>query len=170
MSERDVQGVLLGQLMGQAMQEAGLKSGEVARRMGLSDQSTIDRWVRGERVPLATYLARFAEVVGKPMEYFFGATRGSLQRTLADAMLDFADMVMGAGRSAPGALERVFGQAAPISDEERRRLAEATPAIREGIRRLAGMDWDLLSETQKREVLDQVLALYHERAAAPDSV
>jgi len=55
--------------MREAMDMAGLTSGQVAYRMGVSD-GTVRCWTTGRRGISPDDLARFAQIVGYPAEYF----------------------------------------------------------------------------------------------------
>jgi transcriptional regulator with XRE-family HTH domain len=59
-----------GKRMRAAMDRAGLTSGQVAYRMGVSD-GTVRCWTTGRRGISPDDLARFAEIVNYPVEYFF---------------------------------------------------------------------------------------------------
>lgn len=55
--------------MREAMDKAGLTSGQVAYRMGVSD-GTVRGWTTGRRGIGPDELALFASIVGYPVEYF----------------------------------------------------------------------------------------------------
>lgn len=140
--------------MREAMEASGLDAATIAERMGVN-RSAVDKWLRGYSEPVATNIDAYAAVVGKPVEWFFDGGQRLIERTLIELMLDVADMVLGAGRSGPAAIDRVLGTEAPLTIEERQRLAAATPDFRGAIRQLAGRDWDLLTESEKRAVMER---------------
>lgn len=150
----------VGERVAAVLKERGISKCDAAQMMGYGRRSAaVTRLTQGQSLPEGDRLTRLERHLDLPEGYFLygDALRGG-DREFVQRLLDVVDLVAALGRSVPQATDRITGDPDLQTEAERRRLAAATPAFREGIELLAGKAWDLLSEAEKREVIDMILA------------
>jgi transcriptional regulator with XRE-family HTH domain len=146
----------LGGKMWWAARDRGLTLEAVAKGVGRS-KATVDRWFRDGRKPSSEDLAKFAELVGRDLNYFHGGEDRNVER-LMGLIRDIVDYLM-AGKSLPEAIERGADAEGLIRDDaERLGLAAASTLIRQSLQERAGREWDLLTTAEKDAVLADLVA------------
>jgi len=162
------QQAMIGQRLKKAMDEAGLTGYQLAKRLHVHFP-TVYRWLRGERTPTPVLLQACAELLDKPITYFY-EQEGENDRPeeLADLLLSWAQRLM-AGEEPGAAFDQATGDPAALSRRERQQLAAAAPHLRADLTAAAGGNWTQLSADEQRQILDQVAELAARRHVAERS-
>ncbi len=155
----------MGHRIKKAAEEAGLSGYAIAKRLKVHFP-TVYRWLRGDRMPAPALLQAYADLVGKPVAYFYGQEEENERpQEVADLLLAWAERLM-AGEEPGRAFDRVTGEPTELGPPERQQLASAAAAMREDLIQASGGDWDLLTEPQRRQILRQIARMAEERRAA----
>lgn len=152
----------VGKRMKAAAVQSGLSAYKIADQLGVK-ASTIYRWWYGERAPSSELLTRYANLLGKPVGYFYGQEKEEAEpREIVDVLVCWADLLM-SGEEPGTAFDRVTGEPDELTPRERQKLAVAASEMRNDLIQAAGGDWALLTEEQRRQILHQIAALAEAR-------
>ncbi len=163
---RTAEQVAIGQRMRAAAREAGLSAYQIAPQLGVKAWA-VYRWWDGERTPSSELMIAYARLVGKPVGFFYGQENEAAEpsRELVELLFGWAQLLM-AGEELSAAFDRASGDPETLTPTEREQLAAAAPRMREDLTRAAGGDWDLLTEAEQRQILDQIARLVEQRRSA----
>ena len=149
--------------MKDAAQTAGYSAIDIAREMSVGE-AKVYRWWRGERPPEEDELERYAQVVGRALGWFLeGEAPPMTPDDVTNTLTGIIHLVM-SDEDLPTAL-REMGY--DVEEGEERILAAGTEKMRSVVSEIARKDWDLLTPTQRRAVVQLVQELAGERRPRP---
>lgn len=144
----------LGERMQAAAAAAGLTAIDISCQMHTSDVS-VRRWWNGDREPRGKTLEQYAEIVGKPVEWFHRPDDAAVNQETKRILLRVVDLVM-AGRDAASAVERETADELQLTAAEKRMLASQSDNIRFWVNGWTDQAWDHLTETQKAWIVTRI--------------
>lgn len=149
----------VAQRMRQALEEKNMTLAEAARQMK-KPSGTLSKWLSGGpngQMPRPAALESYAQVVGKPVRWFYGEEDGLEPQDIGEAvkaaLIRFL-AAAAAGEDLGDLLEKEYG---PLSPSERAlwHLGSAQ-VIQEGLQKDLGLSYELLTDQERREVIGQV--------------
>ena len=149
----------IGARMRGAAEAKGVSAEAVARDWGVRSE-TVYRTYQGIITVSAARLARFAELVGQKVSYFFETEEEDLERSqeLASALVRiFGDLM--SGRTPDEAYDRETNQPLWLNPEVRAFLQGQAEGMRAAIERSAGRPWDSIDGAEKQRVLQEFVRL-----------
>lgn len=143
----------VGARMKQAAEDAGLNNREVGRLLDYSGTVTAARWYSGQSQPSFADMARFAELVGRPLHWFFmiEPEDDDWAAFVVDTLVSILFRLL-SGEDPADATAGELGDPAAISPSVRRLLEESAEAAREELNDLCGGFLDLPHAERRRRL------------------
>ena len=156
----------IGKRMERAREERGLTPTEMLKelqrlKVTTSKQtSVISRWENGKMTPSRKVIAAYAEVTGRPADWFWlsSETGGEVAEELAAALVRIFGDVM-AGRQPDEAYDNESGMPTWLNPRLRAWLRENAQAMREKIVQYAGRPWDAVEGAEKQRILSEFVRM-----------
>lgn len=148
---------LLGYRMKLAAEQAGVGKVELCREAVGVGAGTISRWWRGVQTPSLDDLTVYAQVMNKPVWWFYLDGSDDEFDVVAEQLHQIVDLAM-QGRGIADSYRQVTGDGERFGRRERERLTAGTQPLRERISRETPAPWRDLAPDQQREVVAQLAA------------